>query len=261
MTVESKLAQKLYDNAELVKVGTTNAEPESFKPIEISATLRQAAKLERERSGRMSGAEPSSRERILDAAEALFGVDGPDVVSLRDISARSGAATGLIHYHFPAKESLLEEVVARRASILSELRRNELALLGDNPGVRELLEAFVRPLAELGSGPDRGWASYCRLISLIASSEARGALIAKHLDETAKLFIAALKKAAPHADENDVLYGFGFTVILMANTIAKNQRIQTMSDGRLPAVDIPGIYHRMMDYCVAGINALIAGKT
>ena len=29
MTVESKLAQKLYDNAELVKVGTTNAEPES----------------------------------------------------------------------------------------------------------------------------------------------------------------------------------------------------------------------------------------
>jgi AcrR family transcriptional regulator len=239
---------------------TENPAAEDFKPIELTPTLRLAAKLEREASGRAFGAEPSSRERILDAAEALFGVDGPDVVSLRDISALSGAATGLIHYHFPAKESLLEEVVARRATIVSEIRRAELARLGDNPTVPALLDAFVRPLVELADGPDRGWASYCRLISLIASSDARGALIAKHLDETAKLYVAALKKSAPAADETDVLYGFGFTVILMANTIVKNQRLQTMSDGKVQTADITGVYLRMMDYCVAGMNALIAAK-
>jgi len=42
--------------------------------------------------------------------------------------------------------------------------------------------------------------------------------------------------------------------------VVKNQRVQTMSDGRLPAADITGVYRRMMEYCVAGVNALIAAK-
>ena len=255
MTSKSKAAPQPFNNA-----GPDQEDPASFRPIALTATLRMATKLEREGAGRAPGAEPTSRERILDAAEALFGIDGPDVVSLRDISAQSGAATGLIHYHFPAKESLLEAVVARRAAIVSEIRRAELARLGDTPSIPALLDAFVRPLVELAAGPDQGWASYCRLICLIASSDARGALIAKHLDATAQLSVAALKRAAPGADDADVLYGFGFTVILMANTVVKNQRVQTMSDGRLPAADITGVYRRMMEYCVAGVNALIAAK-
>ena len=254
MTPESKFAALPSE----VSTGE-DSWPDSLKPIELTETLRQAVRLEREYNARPAGAGPSSRERILDAAEALFGQDGPDVVSLRDISARSGAATGLIHYHFPAKESLLEEVVARRAAIVSEIRRGELARLGDHPSLDAMLDAFVRPLVELAAGPDEGWASYCRLISLIASSESRSKLIAKHLDETAKIFVAALKRAAPEADENDLVYGFGFTVVLMVNVIVKNRRIQTMSDGRLPAEDITAIYHRMMKYCLAGLHALVAG--
>jgi AcrR family transcriptional regulator len=232
-----------------------------FRPIELTETLRQAMLMERERSGRAPGGEPSSRDRILDAAEELFGAEGPDVVSLRDVSARSGAATGLIHYHFPTKENLVEEVVARRAAIVSEIRRRELAKLGENPSLAALLDAFVRPLIELASGADAGWASYCGLISRIAGSETRGHMIVKHLDETAKVFVQALKRAAPQADETEVVYGFGFTVMLMVNLIVKNRRIQSMAEGGLPAEDIGAIYHRMMRYSVAGMQALCVPKS
>lgn len=226
--------------------------------IELTPTLRQAIQLERARAPRAPGAEPSSRERILDAAEALFAEEGPDVVSLRDISARSGAATGLIHYHFPAKETLIEEVVARRASVISEIRRDQLTKLGDTPTVPALLDAFVRPLMELATGPDAGWASYCRVISLISSSEARAPLIAKHLDGTAKLYVAKLREMAPQADQRDVLYAFGFTVILMVNVIVKSHRVLTMSESQLPPLETETLYRRMMNYCVAGVQTLIA---
>ncbi len=241
-------------------INRTDDASDIFKPIELTVTLRQAILLERERSSRVPRGEPTSRERILDAAEVLFGAEGPDVVSLRDISARSGAATGLIHYHFPTKENLLEETVARRATILTEIRRNSLAALGEHPSVAALLDAFMRPLVELAASADRGWASYCGVIARIAASESRGQLIAKHLDEAAKIYVAALKRAAPKADENDVLYAFGFSVILMVNVIVKNRRIETMSDGRLPAEDFTATYHRLLKYCVAGMEALSADK-
>lgn len=226
-------------------------------PLDLSATLQIARRLEREQSPHPQGAEPSSRERILAAAETLFGDHGPDVVSLRDISAKSGAATGLIHYHFPAKEILLEEVIARRATVLSQIRRDALDRLGSTPTPGALLEAFVRPLVELAAGPDEGWASYCKLINMIAMSENRGALIAKYLDETARLYVRALKRSHPGADESNLVYGFGFTVMLMANLIVKNRRIQSMSDEMLPAVDIDEMYRRMLIYSQAGLEALI----
>ncbi len=229
-------------------------------PLDLSATLQIARRLEREKSTRSQGAEPSSRDRILDAAEALFGDHGPDVVSLRDISGKSGAATGLIHYHFPAKETLLEEVIARRAGVLSQIRRDALAALGEKPALGVLLEAFVRPLVELAAGTDPGWASYCKLITVIAMSESRGALIAKYLDETAKLYVATLKRSFPKADESNLVYGFGFTVILMANLIVKNRRIQTMSDGALPAADVSEVYRRMFVYAQAGLEALLGER-
>ncbi|WP_242454487.1 TetR/AcrR family transcriptional regulator [Bailinhaonella thermotolerans] len=79
---------------------------------------------ERPRPGRAARPEPRretkgdrTRARILDSATELFSRSGFHAVSLRDIAAHAGLThAGLLH-HFPGKESLLIQVLARRDEV------------------------------------------------------------------------------------------------------------------------------------------------
>jgi TetR/AcrR family transcriptional regulator len=98
-----------------------------------------------------------TRERILDAAHALFVEKGFAAVSMREIAARSGVTKSLIHHHFGSKEALWELVKERAIAAYAEsqaaelreasepdaelLRRgiaNYFRFLHDNPGVVRL---------------------------------------------------------------------------------------------------------------------------
>ena len=71
----------------------------------------------------------STRDKILDAAEHLFGQRTFDTVSLRDITQRAGVTLALASYHFGTKEKLFAEIISRRAEPMNELRRARLAAL------------------------------------------------------------------------------------------------------------------------------------
>ncbi|GAA1307717.1 TetR/AcrR family transcriptional regulator [Saccharothrix xinjiangensis] len=61
----------------------------------------------------MSGP-PHTRERILDAAEALFFHDGIAVTGVDRVAASAGVAIVTLYKHFGTKDNLLREVLARR---------------------------------------------------------------------------------------------------------------------------------------------------
>src|SRR6056297_1114628 len=63
-----------------------------------------------------------TRERILDAAEFLFGERGFESVSLRDITGRAGANVAAVNYHFGSKEKLVDAVVVRHAVPINDGR-------------------------------------------------------------------------------------------------------------------------------------------
>ena len=50
-----------------------------------------------------------TREKILDAAEALFAEHGFEGASMRMITARAGVNLAAVNYHFGSKENLLRE--------------------------------------------------------------------------------------------------------------------------------------------------------
>ena len=52
-----------------------------------------------------------TRQRILEAADGLFGELGFDVTTTRDIAERSGVNKALIHCHFGTKDDLLEALL------------------------------------------------------------------------------------------------------------------------------------------------------
>ena len=80
------------------------------------------------------------RNRILDAADLLFGERGFDGATTREIAERSGVNKALIHYHFAAKEGLFHTVLDRYYARLGEL----LAVaLGAEGTVRHRYEVLI----------------------------------------------------------------------------------------------------------------------
>lgn len=52
-----------------------------------------------------------TRRQILDAADTLFGKDGFDATSIRDIAEFTGLNKSLIHYHYKSKDDLLNHLL------------------------------------------------------------------------------------------------------------------------------------------------------
>lgn len=150
-----------------------------------------------------------TKERILDAAERLFGAQGFASTSLRDITAGAGVNVASVNYHFGSKEALLAAVLERRFRPINEER---LALLnevdtraaGNPPPVEEVVRAFLTPPYRR----QREWnsdaqASFLRLVGRIHAepNEVFRAILVEQFDEVRQRFHAALERALPdHAD-------------------------------------------------------------
>src|SRR5262245_60939060 len=93
-----------------------------------------------------------TRERILDAAEALFADRGFEGAALRDVATRVGIRTPSLYNHFPSKEALYAAVLERGVepvlALLSEIVQSPQAR---RPGSREVVE---RVMAVLARRPD-----------------------------------------------------------------------------------------------------------
>jgi AcrR family transcriptional regulator len=61
-----------------------------------------------------------NRERVLEAAKAVFSAGGPDA-SLEAVAKRAGVGIGTLYRHFPTREDLFEAVYRREVQQLTEL--------------------------------------------------------------------------------------------------------------------------------------------
>ena len=84
----------------------------------------------------------ANRERILAAAEAVFGAAG-ELGSTEEVAARAGVGIATVFRHFPTKDALIEATLIRQFDRLSE-QASRLAGEPD-PGrsVRELIVTLI----------------------------------------------------------------------------------------------------------------------
>ena len=94
-----------------------------------------------------------TRERILEAAHALFVDKGFAAVSMREIAAHSGVTKSLIHHHFGSKDALWELVKERAFAAYAEGQEAELRE-AQEPGVDLLRNAVIRYFGFLQSNPE-----------------------------------------------------------------------------------------------------------
>ena len=203
----------------------------------------------------------ATRERLLDAAEALFGEQTFDTVSLRDITSKAGVAAALSSYHFGSKEALFRECVARRAAVLNELRRERLSRLGPAASAAEILDAFSRPLYEQIRQGEQGWSSYLRIVAKLTHDTQWMALLREYYHETAELFIDRLALALPRIPREALLRGFALTLNVILQTLSRNRRIDSISSGAISADDLELAYDGLLRFCVAGLEGLADKET
>ena len=88
----------------------------------------------------------SSREMIIDAAEAVVVESGAKHMTLDAVAARAGVSKGGLLYHFPAKEALLKAMQERFIRQMDETRKKKAKGLKEGPS-REI-KAFILSVAD-----------------------------------------------------------------------------------------------------------------
>src|ERR1700753_2622235 len=84
-----------------------------------------------------------NRERVLEAAKAVFSAGGPDA-SLEAVAKRAGVGIGTLYRHFPTREALYEAVYRREVEQLGELAEE----LKDEAAPVEALRRWLRSNVE-----------------------------------------------------------------------------------------------------------------
>jgi len=103
-----------------------------------------------------------TRAALLDAAARAFARDGVFNASLIDITRQAGQGNrAALRYHFGSRDGVLCAVIQRHAEFLAHREGELLDVAKRQAGLEAVVEALVRPAAELA---DSGWRGRCCLL-------------------------------------------------------------------------------------------------
>ncbi|MGF1472971.1 MAG: TetR/AcrR family transcriptional regulator [Rubrobacteraceae bacterium] len=185
----------------------------------------------------MSTKVSGTKERILEAAEALFSERGFAGTSVRAVTAVAGTNLNAINYHFGSKEELFRAVVRRimgpvneeQLQLLDELETGKA--LGEAPSVEELIGAYISPLADLLERDEERGLVVSRLVARILA-DAGGSfqrVALAEVEETEARYLRAFARALPHLPEEELWWRFQTTAVVIAF-----HRVTLLSGSRPP---------------------------
>ena len=166
----------------------------------------------------MSAAPPAAaRDRILDAADEVFGAVGFAAATTRQIAAASGATKALIHYHFKTKDGLLEALLDRYYQALGATLQGALAGAGD-------LRARTLALVDRYLDFLRRHRNFARIVQRQAAGGPHQARIREHMAPLLELGTRVVQAAYPTTRGGDLAAGqlliTGYGILVTAFTYA-----------------------------------------
>ncbi len=206
----------------------------------------------------------NTKTRLLDTAERLFARHGIEATSLRIITREAGVNLAAVNYHFQSKEALLDAVIARRLEPVNERRFAMLdaceKAAGNGPlPPGEVLDALLRPVLEMLSGPAREFAPMMSRI-LTESSDLTEKVFQKHLAHVSVRFFAAFERAIPHLPRKELFWRLLFTFGAVSHTFGAGKILRTISGGECDPSDVEGTIQRLESFLLAGLEAPVAAE-
>ncbi|MCU1334474.1 MAG: TetR family transcriptional regulator [Bryobacterales bacterium] len=192
-----------------------------------------------------------TKSRILDAAEKLFGMNGFDGTSLRDITTAADVNLAAINYHFQSKDSLIDAIVVRHIEPVNKKRFELLEAAGPDPSVEQILGAFMGPVMQVKADA---------LVPLIGRILSNPELFVervfhKHLAPVSQRFVEALSKAWPDLPPSEVLWRLHFSVGVMTHTMLWGRIFPKITNGVCDISDRDALVERAVRFVAAGFRA------
>ena len=204
-----------------------------------------------------------TKNRILDAAEALFMEHGFEATSLRQITALAEVNLAAVSYHFGSKEELFESVLTRR---LDPMNRERIALLTrfereaapDVLSCERILTAMFIPALELARDRQRGGQNFLRLLGRAYADPAP--FIRRFLSEQYAVMIARFKaafaRALPELPKKELSWRLHFVMGALSYTLAGTDALKLIAAlSPREAGNDEMLLHRLAPFLVAGLKA------
>ena len=191
-----------------------------------------------------------TKDRILDSAEKLFGLNGFESTSLREITADAGANLASVNYHFQTKDSLINAVIGRRIGPINRRRLEMLAAAGETASVEQILEALIRPPLELELGPLMPLMG--RILSNPRDLEQ---LYRDHFAPVARKFWEALGHALPHLAGEELVWRQQFTVGTLTHLLIWGPSLANVTGGVCSMDNREAAIARAVAFLAAGFRS------
>lgn len=143
-----------------------------------------------------------TKQKILDAAEELFGEKGYSATSMRNIISTAAVNLAAIHYHFGSKQDLLDHVILRKLGPINERRiqlldQFEAETASGFPPIEKILEAFLVPaiLAEKNR-------SFIKFMGRIHAEGLGQQAVMRNFQPLIGRFLSAFSRAFPNMPRN-----------------------------------------------------------
>jgi TetR/AcrR family transcriptional regulator, repressor for neighboring sulfatase len=154
---------------------------------------------------RVRRSKEESRERILEAAEALLRNGGPEAVNVRAVGASVGLTDAAVNYHFGTRDELCEALLRHGGHRLKTEARRVLAKWRDESGA---LEHLIGAIADLYA--DGGYAALALQLHMAGWRDRGAGLLDDVVEEVHKARIRAFmatRKPAPSLHETRLVLG------------------------------------------------------
>jgi AcrR family transcriptional regulator len=193
---------------------------------------------------------PDTKTRILDAAEKLFGENGFDGTSLRDITTEADVNLAAVNYHFQSKDSLIEATIMRGAGPINEKRLALLDAAGPKATIEQIMEAFVGPLLEEDFEP-----MVPLMARVLASPETMQRVFKQLIETMSRRFSNAISVALPELSQEELTWRLHFTAGAMAHTVTRAPMLRNLFGSVLDFKDRKLLIARLVRFAAAGFRA------
>lgn len=204
---------------------------------------------------------PTTKDRIMDAAERLFADKGLDGSSLREITTAAGVNLAAVNYHFGSKDGLIAAVFTRHLGPLNAAR---IALLdkveaqaGEAPPILEaVLDAFIRPVVMHDLEEYGGNDAFMRLMSRCLNEPPTHLEHVKHhFDAAMDRFHAAFSRSLPDHAPSEIFWGLHFTIGIIHHSLHVLSHLRHLPHCPAESTNAQTVAEHLIAYTAAGMRA------
>ncbi len=201
----------------------------------------------------------TTKERILDAGEALIAAEGFDGATLRQVTSAAGVNLAAVNYHFGNKEGLLRAVLARRIGPINSERiaaLDRLEARATPPTLAEVTQAFLLPMLAMHHD-EKGRAFIRRLLGRFLTDQGAEWLpfFIEQFKEVKERFAAAFRACLPHLTPIEIVWRMHFAIGAAAHALADETRLEVISGGMCNARDSEVLMRELIQFIRGGLEA------